>query len=258
MFRLLFLFLSYPVLLNAGTTSAFGFQDQPATLFDQGNFEYRNGNYAEAEEYYRRILNSGLENSPLYFNLGNACFKQKKLGEAIYYWEKARQLAPMDREIRENLELAELLLVDQIEIPEDPFPVRILKSIRDLLTIPQESRLAYFLFLAANILFFLYIVLKNPRHSFRALVGSFIAGLLVLLFAGSLAWKVYERDYGQKAIVLDQRVDVFSGPGEENITVFTLHEGIKVRVHGSSNGWCQISLPNGWNGWLPQDTVGIL
>jgi hypothetical protein len=32
---------------------------------------------------------------------------------------------------------------------------------------------------------------------------------------------------------------------------------MKARVHASANGWYQISLPNGWNGWLPQETVGI-
>ncbi len=43
--------------------------------------------------------------------LGNACFKQRKLGEAIYYWEKARRQMPADAEVRENLQLANLLIV---------------------------------------------------------------------------------------------------------------------------------------------------
>ena len=42
-------------------------------------------------------------------------FKQKRLGEAIYYWEKARHKLPADQEIQENLELANLLIVDRIE-----------------------------------------------------------------------------------------------------------------------------------------------
>ena len=165
---------------------------------------------------------------------------------------------PSDREIRDNLELANLLIVDQIETPEDPFPVRVLKEIRDLLTIRQETLFVLGLFIAANFLFFLYIVLKNSRHAFKALIGFLIAGSLTVLLAGSLAWKIYDRDFLRKGIVLEQRVDVHSGPGEENITVFTVHEGIKVRIHASTNGWCQISLPNGWNGWLPRNSVGIL
>ena len=233
-------------------------RDQPQSLFDQGNSAYQEGDFQAAENYYRRILDSGFENGSLYFNLGNTCFKQKKLGAAIYYWEKARLLLPSDREIRENLELANLLIVDQIEIPEDPFPLRVLKGIRDLIPIRQESWLVFGLLLAANILFFLYIVLKNSRRALRALVGFFIAGALTLLIAGSLAWKIHDRDFRQQGIVLEQKVDVLSGPGEKNITVFTIHEGIKVRIHASTDGWYQISLPNGWNGWLPQSAVGIL
>lgn len=231
---------------------------QPESLFDQGNSSYQQGDFAAAEKYYRQVLESGFENGPLYFNLGNACFKQKKLGPAIYYWEKARLLLPSDRELRENLELANLLIVDQIDTPEDPFPVRVLRGIRDMLTIRQESRLVLSLFLATNVLFFLYIVLKSSRHAFRALIGFFIAGALTVLLAASLAWKIHDRDFRQHGIVLEQRVDVLSGPGEENITVFTVHDGIKVRIHASTDGWYQISLPNGWNGWLPQSAVGIL
>ena len=86
------------MLLSAGPASAFQLQDQPAALFDQGNSAYQEGNYPEAESFYLKILESDYENGALYFNLGNACFKQKKLGDAIYYWEKARQLMPADRD----------------------------------------------------------------------------------------------------------------------------------------------------------------
>ncbi|MBN2319100.1 MAG: tetratricopeptide repeat protein [Acidobacteria bacterium] len=248
------------ILILTAANSLFAVQapDQPESLFDQGNSAYQEGDFPAAEQYYRRILDSGFENGPLYFNLGNACFKQKKLGAAIYYWEKAKLLLPSDRELNENLELANLLIVDQIEIPEDPFPIRVLKGVRDLLTIKQESRVVIILFLLANVLFFLYIVLKNSRLAFRALIGFFIAGWLTVLLAGSLAWKIHDRDFRRKGIVLEQRIDVLSGPGEENITVFTIHEGIKVSIHTTTDGWHQISLPNGWNGWLPQNSVGIL
>ena len=246
------------ILLAATPLSADQKPGLPESLFNQGNAAYQKGDYAAAEKNYHRVLDMGFENGPIYFNLGNACFKLKKLGEAIYFWEKAKLLLPADKEIRENLELANLLIVDQIEAPEDAFPVRVMKSIRDLLTIAQETWLVFGLFLAANILFFLYIVLKNPRQAFRVLTGSFVVGALTVLMAGSLAWKIYDRDFRQKGIVLEQKVDVLSGPGTGNITVFTIHEGIKVQIHGSSNGWYQISLPNGWSGWLPRESVGIL
>jgi tetratricopeptide (TPR) repeat protein len=231
--------------------------DDPAKLYTQGNSEYQKGNYASAERYYRQILNSGSDNGAVYYNLGNACFKQKKLGDAIYYWEKAQQQEPANEIIRENLLFANLLIVDRIETRPDPLPIRMLSALQGFFSIELESWVALALFIAANIFFALYLTL-NSRNSFRALIVSFVFGALFMVFAGSLAWKIYQRDYSKQGIVVEQKVDVRSGPGQENISVFTIHEGIRVRVLGSANGWCQISLPNGWNGWLPQNYIRVL
>ena len=114
------------------------------------------------------------------------------------------------------------------------------------------------LFVTANVLFSIYLLVKKSRMSSRALSGCLAAGILFLIFTGSLSWKIYEQNYRKKGIVIEQKVDVRSGPGAENIAVFTIHEGIKVRVHESSNGWCQISLPNGWSGWMKKDYLRIL
>jgi tetratricopeptide (TPR) repeat protein len=233
-------------------------QESKAGLFAQGNSEYQKGNYRLAEQYYSRILNSGVDSGPLYYNLGNACFKQKQLGEAIYYWEKARQKMPADRELQQNLELANLFLVDRIEIPSDPLLLRILTNAQESLSVRQESWLALILFVAANALFSIYLLAKNPRLAFRALIGCLGMGILFLIFAVSLCWKAYENEYIKNGVVVEQKVDVRSGPGAGNITVFTIHEGIKVRVHGSSNGWYQISLPNGWSGWLNEEYIRLL
>src|SRR5437867_9197539 len=77
-----------------------------AGVFSQANADYQKGDFISAEAHYRRLLDAGVESGSIYYDLGNACFKQKKLGEAIYFWEKARQKLPGDRDVRENLELA--------------------------------------------------------------------------------------------------------------------------------------------------------
>jgi tetratricopeptide (TPR) repeat protein len=252
------LFLLFLLFLGMKCPCAFSTEEGAAGLFAQGNSEYQKGNYASAEKYYREILDSGFDSGAVYYNLGNACFKQKRLGDAIYYWEKAQQRLPGDREIRENLELADLLLVDRIQVPSDSLPLHILSRMQGFLTIEQESRLVLALFIIANLLLAIYLLARDARNASRALIASFCVGILFIITACSLSWKIYERDFRKKGIVVEQKADVRSGPGSENITVFTIHEGIKVRVHGSSNGWIQISLPNGWNGWLPQDYIRIL
>jgi hypothetical protein len=245
-------------LLSPGNLHAAATPEDPAKLFARGNMEYQAGNYASAEQLYCRILSSGYDSGTLYFNLGNTSYKQKHLGDAIYYWEKARQKMPGDREISENLDLANLLIVDRIETSTESLPMRFLSGIPALLTPTQGTWLVVFLFVIANVLFSLYLLVKNPRGSYRALLGCIAVSILAVIFACSLAWQVYEQDFTKKAIVVEQKVDVRSGPGTENIPVFTVHEGIKVRVHAFNNGWYQISLPNGWNGWLNQAALRIL
>lgn len=242
------------------SSSAYSLPDQgsPQKLFDLGNSEYQKGNYASAERYYSRILGSGFDSGPLYYNLGNVCFKQKRLGDAIYYWENARYKLPADREIQENLELANLLIVDRIAVADPSLPLRIITRITGVFTVKQEAWIVLALFVAANALFALYLLAPTPRRSLRALLCCVGLALLFAAFACSLAWKVYDQDYRQKGIVVEQKVDVRSGPGPENMTVFSIHEGIKVRVHRTNNDWHQISLPNGWSGWLHKDSIRIL
>jgi tetratricopeptide (TPR) repeat protein len=239
---------------------AFGAAENESTmkLFLQANSEYQKNNFGSAEQIYRRILDSGLENGPLFYNLGNACFKQKRLGEAIWYWEKALQRMPGDQDTRENLEMAGLLIVDRIEVPADPLPVRVLERFQDYLSISQQSWLVLILFIAANAILSVYLLSKNSRSAFRAFIGFIVLGLMFIVLGCSWSWRIYQKNHTKEGILVEQKVDALSGPGIQNMTLFTIHEGIKVRVHDSTNGWYQISLPNGWNGWLPQRSLRLL
>ncbi len=233
-------------------------QDSPAELFALGNAEYQKGEFAAAEQCYREILNKGVNSGSLYYNLGNVCFKQKKLGEAIYFWEKARQKLPGDSDVGENLELANLLVIDRIETPPDPFPLRVLQRIIGFLSLTQTAWTVLFLFILTNVLFSVYLLADNPGACLRALTLSLAAGALTLLLGCSLAWRIYDQNHRLEGIVVEQKADVRSGPGVDNITIFTVHEGIKVRVRGEAGGWYQISLPNGWNGWMQATSLRVL
>ncbi len=230
----------------------------PPLLFNEGNGHYQSGDFAAAERCYRRLLDLGINSSAVYYNLGNACFKQKKLGEAIYYWEEARRTSRGDPDIVQNLQLANLLVVDRIDVPEDPLWVRAASRAVHLFPIEQESKFILALFVAANILFGLYRLVHGRRAAFWTLTVGLSALVLMLMLSGSLAWKVYEENHRQQGVIVEQKVDVRSGPGTDNITVVTVHEGILVQVRGESNGWYQIILANGWTGWLPAKSIRVL
>ncbi len=228
-----------------------------ARLFAEANALYQDGDFAGAERRYLEIASSGRESGALFYNLGNACFKQRKIGEAIYWWEKARRSLPGDTDVVENLELARLLIVDRVEVPEDPLPVRMFSSAVHAFSIEQESRIALGLFVAANAFFFVCVLAQRRRFRAVMLWLSVSALCLALLAAGSLGWKLYEREHRREAVVVAERTEVRSGPGGEYMTVVAVHEGIMVRVRGEAGGWVQVALPNGWSGWLPKPTLKL-
>jgi tetratricopeptide (TPR) repeat protein len=230
----------------------------PPSIFDRANASYESGDFNGAESLYRQILDSGIDDAAVFYNLGNACFKQKKLGRAIYYWEKARQMLPRDADTRANLELASLYVVDRVEEAPASLATRWFRRTFGIFTMEQESWIVLGLFLTANALAAVCICTRRPPVAVKALVSACLAGLLALAFAGSLAWKAYEAKHANRGVVVAEKVEIRSGPGTENITVFTLHEGTVLRVHSQVSGWYQVSLPNGWSGWLPANAVWIL
>jgi tetratricopeptide (TPR) repeat protein len=230
----------------------------PESLFERANAAYQSGDFAGAEKLYRQVLDAGINNGVVWYNAGNAYFKQKKLGSAIYCWEKAKRRLPLDPDIRANLELANLLVVDRIEVAPEPLFVRWLNRGIHLLTPEQESWAFLLLFTAGGIFAAIAIQARRPATALRALIAAGLTAALALCFAGSFGWKAYESDFLRRGVVVAEKADIRSGPGTDNITVVTIHEGMQLRVLGQTQDWLQVSLPNGWAGWLPSETVWIL
>lgn len=227
-------------------------------LFGQANAFYQSGDFISAERCYRQLAEKGVDSGELFYNLGNACFKQKKLGEAIYFWQKARRRLPADPDVAENLDLAGLLVVDRIDVPADPLPLRWFERAIHRLSLNRITATALILWLLMNALWAAYRLAGSRRSALRALLLATVAGSLCVLLSCLLGWRVYEENTRQEGVVIEEKADVRSGPGTENVTVFTVHEGILVGIRGETAGWYQINLPNGWSGWLQSNAVRAL
>jgi tetratricopeptide (TPR) repeat protein len=97
-FRLFtFLLFLFPFLL---------FADGPAPDFDAANRAYNNGDYDGAAKLFQQIIDAHGYSASLCFNLANAEAKEGHTGAAILNYERARYLAPADRDIDHNLQFA--------------------------------------------------------------------------------------------------------------------------------------------------------
>ncbi len=84
-------------------------------LVEQANEAYIKGEYSYAIELYEEVIANQKEAAELYHNLGNAYFKETRLGPAILNYERALRLSPNDDNIRFNLEIARSRIADRIE-----------------------------------------------------------------------------------------------------------------------------------------------
>src|SRR5215831_6409541 len=74
--------------------------------FDAANKLYEQSKFAEAAASYEKLLRSGQASESLYFNWGNALFKNGQIGRAIAAYQQAQQMAPRDPDVRANLQFA--------------------------------------------------------------------------------------------------------------------------------------------------------
>ena len=63
------------------------------STFDEANAAYADGRYEEAAALYQAMIDEQPD-AVLYYNLGNARFKQGELAQAILNYERALRLKP--------------------------------------------------------------------------------------------------------------------------------------------------------------------
>lgn len=232
----------------------FGFS-QNETQFEQGNDLYNQGDFEEAITKYESILESGKHSAALYFNLANAHYKLNHIAPSIYYYEKALQLAPHDKEIHNNIAFARNMTIDGIDsTPEIGF-AKFSKQVTNWLTFDNWAKLS----VALMVLFVVFYLIYYFNYSSLKKRLAFISAMTFLVMCGiaiALAFNNYhltEKD--QPAIVFSKEVLVKSEPNLRSPESFKLHEGTKVQILDTVNNWKKIKLADGKSGWLPTDDI---
>ena len=226
----------------------------PEGLYDQGNTAYEEGRFDDAASAYEQILQYGLRDPRVHYNLGNALFKAGQLGGAILHYERTLRLDPTDPEARENLALAREKIRDRVPEPEIPAPL--LAVLGWLETKSTGGTTLFFLlvyFTAAALIGAIPLTHGYARRKILG-YGALVVGVWAALAGGALYYKV-KQVTAPYAIVVVERVDVRSGPADDNTVLFTVHEGTRLDVRNRLDGWYQISLPNALSGWIPEDGV---
>jgi len=245
---LLFLFLLLPL----GNAAASG--EGAASFFNAGNAAFQSGDFSTAVENYQKARRQGSDDARLLYNLGCAFLKAGRIGPAIQHFEMARLRAPRDPDVNFNLEYARAQIVDALPDADQSLITRLGSLPLRRFTEDELWAQAGALFLAG----FLVMGLAWPRRRGKRGRGAIIAGLVLigLSFAASGYALAHQAEHGgRQAVIGAEKLDIKSGPGVENPTLFAVHEGLKCRVREVRGTWSLVEIPTGFTGWAPSESL---
>lgn len=225
------------------------------SIIAKGNQLYSAGNYEEAINKWEELTESGYEAAPVYYNLGNAYFKSNKIAPAILNFERAKLLAPHDKDINYNLELARTYVVDKIDELPEVFYLIWYKNIVQLFSSNTWAILALIALVVFLVLFSIYLYAKG--YSVKKTM-FWLSALFLFIWFGAFAFSCSGRKLvtdHNKAIVFSPSVTVKSSPDESGTGLFVIHEGTKVTVVDELNEWTEIILSSGTKGWLLSSSI---
>ena len=224
-------------------------QDNGVDAAAQAQAAYESGDFATAISLYEALASSGIHDSRIFFNLGNAYYQARDLGRALLNYRRAQALNPRDgdtatslsriRSQRVDLQGDEVNLVDSVASFTSGF-----------MTTAELSSLTFLLWVGVCLMLVLYTLRVDLRSNLRGLlvfmVGLFLVGGVLL------GCRLYAEGNRQPAVLVENSVEVMSGPGADYVVLYRLYSAAEMRILERRDGWVRFVLPDDRQGWLPE------
>ncbi len=238
------------ILIFVSTVSTVSAQN---SLFKEGNKQYEQKEYAKAIESYKQILNNNIESAAIYFNLGNAYFKNGDLGHAILYYMKAKRLAPDDSSIRHNLEFAQRFSSVQMEGVELNPVTSFLASLVDSYKLSFLAWMTSFVF----ILFMLCLILRyGMGYNLSIVRVGIVVTLLLLMVTGGFTTFKYRYEYlTKRAVIIAENSTVYTGASEQSDVELEAAPGLIVEILSESSDFYNVLFENKRRGWIKKGLI---
>lgn len=227
--------------------------EEALRLFRQANSLYAEGSYGAAAEVYQTIIDGGFRSAEVYYNLANARYKEGNLGQAVLGYERALRLDGSNRDAVDNLEFVREQLADR----QVPVGGALATALERFARHAATGRLA----VLVSALYFAtvgFIVAGVLRGAFRPWMLRVVAVLAVALLGAGLllGYRVHRDAAVREAVITSAEVPVRTGPGDDFVLEFKLHEGTKVRMREARDEWVRVSVEGtDLEGWLPAGAV---
>jgi tetratricopeptide (TPR) repeat protein len=231
----------------AGVTLPSSVLAQGDDRFVKANQEYAQGQFKDAIGDYEGLARSGEWSASLFYNLGNAYFRDNEFGRAILAYERALALEPNHPETQANLRMARDH-ARALELQQN-WTDRLLRYA----TVNQYT-------LGAAIAFWMGIFGMARLILAGRRTGTMVAvSLLSLLLFAFLAFALFALDRGSRgkslAIITGSEVNARLATADSAATVLALPPGSEIKVLSRRGDWVYAELPNSLRGWIPAKSL---
>ena len=204
--------------------------------------------FRRAHEEFQAVVDAGIDNGQLYFNLGNTHLRLGEIGLAIADYRRAERLIPGDQRLRANLRFARSLTRDHIE------PSGKQTFLRTVFfwhySCPPRTRKT-----AAMIgygLFWLFLSVRVLWPRVKVGYPALVCLALWMILGASVALDLPSQSGSAGGVLVKDDIVVRKGNGEGYDPQFSqpLHEGVEFKVIEQRGGWLRIELADGNQGWV--------
>jgi len=225
-----------------------------AQQYNQAGKLYQEGMFGESLLSYEQLIDSGIRNADLYYNASNAAYRSGNIGKAVLYIEKALRLSPSDKDALTNKAFLNAVKEDQESFDTNNVVAFISRSYNSITL--NTARFVSMLSFACALLMASVMLFSRKKWARISLIGLIaFSGVLFLGTSVIAAHKYNQHKNTHEAVIMNDEVRSYSGPGTDNTHIFTIHEGTKVIIERRQGEWLLIRLNSGAGGWIPTDTV---
>lgn len=220
-------------------------------------------NPAEAADAFRAsaarfqlLVDSGISNGSLYYDLGNAWYQAGDLGHAIANYLRAERLMPDDPRLDANLAYARSQVRPQITDNDHVALLRRLVFWHDSWTL----RMRIWGFGIAWVALWLALIIRSIR---RYPGWNYIAGCAAaasIMLGVSALWDIGLDSGNTRGVLVGDQVIVRKGNAESFSPQFEepINRGVEFKVLEERPQWLHIELGNGEKGWIQSSDAEIV
>ncbi len=221
--------------------------------FQTANEAYYSGNFSVAIDNYIKLIRGGIEDSIVFYNLGNAFYHLGKKGYSIACYQYALELNPSLSVANENLEKVLNETQRKLALPEEPLWWRYLFIFHYGISKVSTWIIATFFWIVGWVTFGVISWLPISIRKY----AIFLCVVFVILGTVFICSGIIKEFPYPKGVVVVEKTSAHILPSENSPSRFELYEGDRFLVEREESDWCLVRSVGNEKGWVKSKDILI-